>query len=172
MRMSARRTILIALMAGGALIGAAAPALADAEAAAVPLRTMQPDGSGDDDGRAPAGGVETGQGGTANDFEFLLPLTLFGDGAAAAAGAVLIRRRRARRNGSAFLTDAVYGDAPGSQLRLITCGGDFDDTNRRYLDNIIVYARGPVELMAVTFMNDASLSWAFRVRLHLACWSI
>jgi hypothetical protein len=27
-----------------------------------------------------------------------------------------------------------------AQLRLITCGGDFDDTNRRYLDNIIVYA--------------------------------
>lgn len=49
MKMSARRTILIALMAGGALVGAAAPALADADATAVPLRTMQPDDSGDDD---------------------------------------------------------------------------------------------------------------------------
>lgn len=48
-----------------------------------------------DDGRAPAGGVETGQGGTANDSEFLLPLSLLGAGAAAAAGAVLIRRRLA-----------------------------------------------------------------------------
>ena len=46
MRKSARRTILIALMAGGALVGTAA----------VPLRTIQPDGSGDDDGQAPAGG--------------------------------------------------------------------------------------------------------------------
>lgn len=100
MRMSARRTILIALMTGGAFVDAAAPALADAEAAAVPLRTMQPDDSGDDDdGRALAGGVETGQGGTANDFEFLLPLSLLGGGAAAAAGAVLIRRRRAGQNG-------------------------------------------------------------------------
>ena len=41
---------------------------------------------------------------------------------------------------NAFPTEAIYGDAPGSQLRLITCGEDFDDTSRRYSDNIIVYA--------------------------------
>ncbi|MGH3976242.1 MAG: sortase domain-containing protein, partial [Pseudonocardiaceae bacterium] len=41
---------------------------------------------------------------------------------------------------TAFPTEAVYGDTSDSQLRLITCGGDFDGTERRYLDNIIVYA--------------------------------
>ncbi|HEX2297860.1 MAG TPA: class F sortase, partial [Pseudonocardiaceae bacterium] len=39
-----------------------------------------------------------------------------------------------------FPTRAVYGDTSGSTLRLITCGGEFDEGNRRYLDNIIVYA--------------------------------
>ncbi|MGH3931518.1 MAG: class F sortase [Pseudonocardiaceae bacterium] len=41
---------------------------------------------------------------------------------------------------NAFPTEHVYGDTPDSQLRLITCGGDFDYADRRYLDNIIVYA--------------------------------
>jgi sortase (surface protein transpeptidase) len=40
----------------------------------------------------------------------------------------------------AFPTDAVYGPAPGSALRLITCGGSFDAANRSYRDNIVVYA--------------------------------
>ncbi len=40
----------------------------------------------------------------------------------------------------AFPTDAVYGPAPGSSLRLITCGGSFDATARSYRDNIVVYA--------------------------------
>jgi hypothetical protein len=31
-------------------------------------------------------------------------------------------------------------DVPDSQLRLITCGGDFHDADHRYQDNIIVYA--------------------------------
>ncbi len=97
MRMSARKTILTALMAGGAVVGTAAPALADAEATAAPLSAAQQDD--DDNGRAPAGGVETGQGGTAGDFEFLLPLSLLGGGAAVAAGAVLIKRRRASQDG-------------------------------------------------------------------------
>jgi sortase (surface protein transpeptidase) len=39
-----------------------------------------------------------------------------------------------------FPTQAVYGATPDPQLRLITCGGDFDDKDRRYLDNVIVYA--------------------------------
>ena len=39
-----------------------------------------------------------------------------------------------------FPTDAVYGDTPGPELRLITCGGTYDRTGRSYLDNIIVYA--------------------------------
>jgi len=39
-----------------------------------------------------------------------------------------------------FPTDAVYGDTPGPELRLITCGGAFDDDTGSYLDNVIVYA--------------------------------
>jgi sortase (surface protein transpeptidase) len=39
-----------------------------------------------------------------------------------------------------FPTQAVYGQTPDPQLRLITCGGTFDDEGRRYLDNVIVYA--------------------------------
>lgn len=42
---------------------------------------------------------------------------------------------------TAFPTLAVYGPAPGPQLRLITCGGPFDQATGHYFDNIIVYAR-------------------------------
>jgi sortase (surface protein transpeptidase) len=41
---------------------------------------------------------------------------------------------------SAFPTDAVYGNTPDPELRLITCGGAFDATTGHYLDNVIVYA--------------------------------
>lgn len=41
---------------------------------------------------------------------------------------------------NAFPTGAVYGPAPGSALRLITCGGSFDAAKRSYRDNIVVYA--------------------------------
>ncbi len=40
----------------------------------------------------------------------------------------------------AFPSNAVYGPAPGSSLRLITCGGTFDAAARSYRDNIVVYA--------------------------------
>ena len=39
-----------------------------------------------------------------------------------------------------FPTDAVYGDTDAAELRLITCGGTFDEDRRSYRDNIIVYA--------------------------------
>jgi hypothetical protein len=39
-----------------------------------------------------------------------------------------------------FPTDAVYGDTPDSQLRLITCGGKFDRKAHSYVDNIVVFA--------------------------------
>lgn len=39
-----------------------------------------------------------------------------------------------------FPTDAVYGETTGNHLRLITCGGLYDDAERRYQDNVIVYA--------------------------------
>lgn len=37
--------------------------------------------------------------------------------------------------------DQVYGDTPGPELRLVTCGGDFDQGARSYRDQIVVYAR-------------------------------
>jgi hypothetical protein len=40
----------------------------------------------------------------------------------------------------AFPTRQVYGPTPGPELRLITCGGDFDHTARRYLSNVVVSA--------------------------------
>ncbi len=41
---------------------------------------------------------------------------------------------------AAFPTDAVYGQTPGAELRLITCGGTFDDASGHYLANFIVFA--------------------------------
>ena len=41
---------------------------------------------------------------------------------------------------SAFPTARVYGPTPGAELRLITCGGDFDRNSRPYLDNVVVTA--------------------------------
>jgi Sortase domain len=42
-----------------------------------------------------------------------------------------------------FPTEAVYGDTNRPELRLITCGGDFDRTTHNYRDSIIVYAAMP-----------------------------
>ena len=39
-----------------------------------------------------------------------------------------------------FPTAAVCGPAPGAQLRLITCGGTFDQILHSYLSNVVVYA--------------------------------
>lgn len=39
-----------------------------------------------------------------------------------------------------FPAKAVYGDVPYPALRLVTCGGPFDNATGHYLDNIIVYA--------------------------------
>ncbi len=41
----------------------------------------------------------------------------------------------------AFPTLAVYGNTAGPELRLITCGGDFDSTRGSYRNNTVVYAR-------------------------------
>jgi len=40
----------------------------------------------------------------------------------------------------AFPTNLVYGATNTPTLRLITCGGSFDDQARSYLDNIVVFA--------------------------------
>ncbi|MCF6508870.1 class F sortase [Blastococcus sp. MG754426] len=39
-----------------------------------------------------------------------------------------------------FPTLEVYGDTLDAQLRLITCGGDFDSSARSYEDNVIAFA--------------------------------
>jgi sortase (surface protein transpeptidase) len=39
-----------------------------------------------------------------------------------------------------FPTVDVYGNTDDAQLRLITCGGDFDSAARSYEDNVIVWA--------------------------------
>lgn len=40
-----------------------------------------------------------------------------------------------------FPTEAVYGDIDHAGLRLITCGGEFDERARSYEDNVIAFAR-------------------------------
>ncbi|SOC48740.1 Sortase family protein [Blastococcus aggregatus] len=49
--------------------------------------------------------------------------------------------RVARVSKSAFPTGEVYGPAPGSELRLITCGGSFDPVVGSYADDVVVFAR-------------------------------
>jgi hypothetical protein len=39
-----------------------------------------------------------------------------------------------------FPTHLVYGDIDHAGLRLITCGGPFDETTGHYLDNVVVFA--------------------------------
>ncbi|TQN27852.1 sortase family protein [Haloactinospora alba] len=39
-----------------------------------------------------------------------------------------------------FPTDRVYGETDRAELRLITCGGDFDEGTGHYEDNTVVYA--------------------------------
>ncbi len=39
-----------------------------------------------------------------------------------------------------FPTELVYGNTPDPQLRLITCGGSFDDATGHYVDDIVVFA--------------------------------
>jgi len=41
-----------------------------------------------------------------------------------------------------FPTAAVYGPTPDPQLRVVTCGGDFDRSRSSYVDNVVVYAVG------------------------------
>jgi hypothetical protein len=40
-----------------------------------------------------------------------------------------------------FPSDAVYGDIDHAGLRLITCGGAFNEGTGTYVDNVVVFAR-------------------------------
>ena len=46
----------------------------------------------------------------------------------------------ARYAKAAFPTEAVFGPVPGPVLRLVTCGGPFDQASGHYLDNLVVTA--------------------------------
>ncbi|MET8122190.1 class F sortase [Micromonospora sp. NPDC005189] len=39
-----------------------------------------------------------------------------------------------------FPTAVVYGPTPGAEVRLVTCGGDFDRQRGHYRDNVVVFA--------------------------------
>jgi hypothetical protein len=39
-----------------------------------------------------------------------------------------------------FPDRTVYGDTPDAQLRLITCGGQYDSSRGGYLSNVVVFA--------------------------------
>jgi hypothetical protein len=41
---------------------------------------------------------------------------------------------------SRFPTEAVYGPTDHAALRLITCGGEYDEQRSRYADNVVVFA--------------------------------
>ena len=48
--------------------------------------------------------------------------------------------RTERHPKRAFPTARVYGDTAGPALRLVTCGGSFDQASGHYRDNVIVFA--------------------------------
>ena len=54
--------------------------------------------------------------------------------------AVFTVTRVARFPKSRFPTKAVYGAIDHAGLRLITCGGTYDASRHRYLDNVVVFA--------------------------------
>jgi hypothetical protein len=41
---------------------------------------------------------------------------------------------------SSFPTSLIFGPTPGPTLRLVTCGGAFDETRRSYLQNLVAFA--------------------------------
>ncbi|HTL83835.1 MAG TPA: class F sortase [Acidimicrobiia bacterium] len=54
--------------------------------------------------------------------------------------ATFVVTRVAHYGKDAFPTSEVFGPAPAPELRLITCGGDFDFARRSYRDNVVVFA--------------------------------
>ena len=49
--------------------------------------------------------------------------------------------RVARYPKTAFPTDVVFGAIDHAGLRLITCGGDYEQAVHRYSDNVVAFAR-------------------------------
>ncbi|WP_345771029.1 class F sortase [Geodermatophilus normandii] len=59
----------------------------------------------------------------------------------------------------AFPTDAVYGPTADAQLRLVTCGGDFDRSVRSYEDNVVVFARPAGQRRRSRARQQAACQW-------------
>jgi hypothetical protein len=55
--------------------------------------------------------------------------------------AIFTVSRVARFSKSRFPSGEVYGPIDHAGLRLITCGGTYDAARRKYLDNVVVFAR-------------------------------
>lgn len=55
--------------------------------------------------------------------------------------AVFTTYRVDRYSKSDFPTEQVYGDTAAAELRLITCGGAFDQATGQYRDNVVAFAR-------------------------------
>lgn len=49
--------------------------------------------------------------------------------------------RAARYLKASFPIQAVYGNTPGPELRLITCGGHFDPRSGHHVDNTVIYLK-------------------------------
>ena len=58
-----------------------------------------------------------------------------------------------------FPTATVYGATPGPELRLITCGGDFDRSKRSYRDNVVVYAVDARKPTLPATKGDGPTAW-------------
>jgi hypothetical protein len=54
--------------------------------------------------------------------------------------AVFTAREVQRHGKDAFPTATVYARGPDAELRLVTCGGEFDHARHRYRENVIVFA--------------------------------
>ncbi|GAA3136083.1 class F sortase [Streptosporangium carneum] len=54
--------------------------------------------------------------------------------------AVFVVERLEQAPKDRFPADRVYGPTDGRRLRLVTCGGSFDQARRSYDDNVIVHA--------------------------------
>lgn len=55
--------------------------------------------------------------------------------------ATFMVERVAQHEKDRFPTEEVYGHVPFAGLRLVTCGGPFDNRADHYRDNVIVFAR-------------------------------
>ncbi|MDQ4133232.1 MAG: class F sortase, partial [Actinomycetota bacterium] len=49
--------------------------------------------------------------------------------------------QRTEHGKDVFPTATVYANTDSPELRLITCGGPFDRSSRRYTNNVIIWAR-------------------------------